>query len=320
MPANSDDGFEWRNDIEPTAWDRALAALGGHPLQSALWGDVRRELDGIADQRWMAFRADAPAWMARIEQRRLPAFGWVGWTPRGPTGDPDTDLPPSLRRRLESEGMLLLVTDRWQPETAVPDTSRSVPRTIWVDLTIGLDALSRSLDKQWRYGVGRARRMGVSVDTAAGANDVGEFFILCRAVAERKQFPLPTHPSIMERLLANSNPAVEARLFLARHQGRIGAGAFVIRCGRSLHYFWGATDRQVSEARAGEAVQWAVIEWGVAMGCARYDLEGIDPVHNPGTYAFKKKMGGAEVTLRGQRTYPLGLCGRALAWLYAMRN
>lgn len=311
-------GLTWRNDVDSFAWDSALAALGGHPLQSALWGDARKAADGIADHRWMALRGGEPVFMARIEERRLPALGWVGWVPRGPSGDVGADLPAELRERLAGSGIRLLVSDRWQAAPGSIAGKAATPRTIWIDLTVGRDTLSRNLDKQWRYGVGRAQRMGVSVDMAPSEQDLADFFALCRAISERKQFEVPGSSALMQRLLASSG-VVEAKLFLARYRGRIGAGAFIIRCGRSLHYFWGATDRAAAEGRVGEAVQWAVMEWGIAQGCTRYDLEGIDPVNNPGTYAFKKKMGGTEVALAGLQFYPFDRVGRTLAWLQARR-
>ena len=46
--------LEWDKDPPPAEWDRALAALSGHPLQSCLWGDARRAVDGIAQHRWLA--------------------------------------------------------------------------------------------------------------------------------------------------------------------------------------------------------------------------------------------------------------------------
>jgi len=138
---------------------------------------------------------------------------------------------------------------------------------------------------------------------------------LCRSISERKQFRLAQSLAMILQLLKQTTSEVEAKLFLARYKGRIGAGACIIRCGRSLHYFWGGTDREASEARVGEAVQSAVIEWGMEQCCTHYDLEGIDPVGNPGTYAFKKKMGGREVALEGKRYYPLCLRGRVLNWI-----
>lgn len=312
--------LQWRNDIGSQAWDSALAALGGHPLQSALWGDARKAVDTVSDHRWMALRAGAPVFMARIEERRLPAIGWIGWTPRGPSGEFAEELPAVLLAQLKRSGMQLLVSDLWRDMGAETAASAGAPRTIWIDLSGGREAVSRNLDKQWRYGVGRAQRMGVTVDCSPGETDLAEFFALCRSISERKHFDLPGSSALMQRLLSGSNPDVEARLFLARYRGRLGAGAFVIRCGRSLHFFWGATDRGAADARVGEAVQWAVIEWGLEQGCTRYDLEGVDPAANPGTYAFKKKMGGTEVTLRGKQYHPVGLRGRALAWLDRLRD
>lgn len=310
--------LEWRCDLDAAAWDRALARLGGHPLQSALWGDARRQAGGTEDLCWAVMRGDDPVWMARVERRKLPAFGWVGWVPRGPTGTDQSkeEFPAELKSRLPG-GLRLLVFNPWQSRA---DGESGGARTIWIDLAPGLETLSRNLDKQWRYGVGRARRLGVAVDADAGAGDVADFFALCAATSVRKRFRLVESLPMLEALLARSGDDVEAKLFLARYQGRIGAGAFIIRCGCSMHYFWGATDRDASEARAGEAVQWAVIEWGVAKGCTRYDLEGIDPVENPGTYAFKRKMGGVEIPLCGKQYVPFDPLGSVVAWVDARRN
>jgi hypothetical protein len=304
----------WHDDIEAAEWDRAVAALGGHPLQSALWGDARRDVDGIDDRRWMALRDGQPVWLARIEKRRTPV-GWIGWVPRGPTGKLEgmSDLPDSLRQRIRKEGAILLVTDRWCRSRAGRPRRRA-PGTIWIDLTCGLDTLSKNFDKQWRYGIGRSRRDGVIVRMATDATEICRFFSLCETVAETKHFDFTASPALMERLLARTDGPVEARLFLACLKGEVAAGAFVFRCGRSLHYFWGATDRAQVRVRAAEALQWAAIEWGVAQGCTRYDLEGIDPLRNPGTYAFKKKMGGEEITLAGRQYLPIGVRGRVLAW------
>src|SRR5262249_48160721 len=156
---------------------------------------------------------------------------------------------------------------------------------------------------------------GVTVEISVQERDIAEFVALSRTISERKKFELAVPPKMMKRLLTSISSEVEAKLFLARYRGRIGAGACIIRCGRSLHYFWGATDREASEARVGEALQSAVIEWGMRQGCTHYDLEGIDPVGNPGTYAFKKKMGGREVALEGKRYDPLCLRGRVLSWI-----
>ena len=106
---------------------------------------------------------------------------------------------------------------------------------------------------------------------------------------------------------------VRAQLFVARAGNELAAGVFIMRCGESIHYFWGATNRKFNRQRPGEAVQWAVIEWALKEGCTLYDLEGVDPVNNPGVYSFKKKMGGDEVLLTGKSYKGVSLKGKLIS-------
>jgi hypothetical protein len=324
IPSQRGNEIEWRDDPDPAEWESALAGLEGHPLQSALWGNARRAADGIRDHRWLALRQGLPIWMVRFEERHVPALGCIAWVPKGPTGKlPGSSefLPAMLIERLKRLGTTLMVTDPWQDaiEAGAVLQKRSVrPKTIWIDLAAGRECLWRNLDKQWRYGVKRAERLGVIVEATRSVSDIETFFGLCTDISQTKGFRLPASIDLMKGLLeANENGPVEARLFVARHEGHLGAGAFLVRCGKSIHYFWGATDRALSKQRVGEAVQWAAMEWALSKKCRRYDLEGIDPQRNPGVYEFKKKMGGHEIMLVGRQRFPLGIRGQVASWLDA---
>jgi hypothetical protein len=316
------EALQWEKDPPAPEWNHRLAELGGHPLQSCLWGDARRDLHHIAQHRWLARCDGLPIWMIRVEERKV--FGSkIAWAPRGPaasTSSKSLSVPPALNDYLRSEGFFLLVCDPWISVSAgvgsAPDEARRArPQTIWIDLALGQDAIWKRLAKNWRYNVGLARRRSVALSVATDADEIAEFARLCTTVAARKRFAFSGSQALMNNLLRYRDDAVEARLFLARHGDVIRSGAFIIRCGSSLHYFWGATDRSAPPVGAGEAVQWAAIEWGLAKGCTRYDLEGIDSIRTSGTYFFKKKMGGVEVTLYGKRYVPFGPCGRIVAWL-----
>ncbi len=116
--------LEWDKDPPPAEWDHALAALSGHPLQSCLWGDARRAVDGIAQHRWLARRDGEPIWMIRVEERKV-LGGKIAWAPRGPTGrtaDMSLSVPPGFDERLRAEGFALLICDPWvaDRETAQP--------------------------------------------------------------------------------------------------------------------------------------------------------------------------------------------------------
>lgn len=208
---------------------------------------------------------------------------------------------------------MLLVTDPW---VAIPDNGDRLPparpRTIWVDLTNGTETAFGRLDKKWRNGVRRAAKEGVVVEETTACDEIRAFADLCAEIGRAKNFRLDVSADRIGALIANSTPDADARLFVARRSGSTLAGALVLRVGRSWHYFWGGTNRRAGDFRAGEAVQWAIIETAIAKGGVRYDLEGIDDEKNAGTAAFKRKMGGVEVTLPGHEAHALGLRGRAL--------
>ena len=182
--------IEWHENVHPAEWDSAVAALRGHPLQSALWGSARRAADGIQDHRWMAMRQGQPIWMVRIEERRVPGLGCIAWAPKGPTGDlPGSTecLPPALTERLKGLGSTLLVTDPWKDvstETADLANRSALPKTIWIDMGAGRDFVWNNLEKQWRYGVRRAERLGVVVETTRSISDIENFYALCTNISQ----------------------------------------------------------------------------------------------------------------------------------------
>lgn len=303
---------------DAAGWDQELARLGGHPLQSALWGDARARVEHIP-QLFLYCRGDdgVVRGMARVERRRFPVVGDVAWIPKGPVISEigAREALTSLQMRLKQSAFIACTTDRY----VVSEKKESgTPKTIWLDLTVGLEALSKGLDAQWRYGARRALREGVVVRVTTAESDVAAFFQMCKALSATKGFSLPGSESLMQELVRSSSCSADVgmTLYLGEVGSKVAGGALVARCGKSLHYLWGASDRRYSKFRVSEAVQWQVIQDGVAAGMALYDLEGIDPIGNPGVYEFKRKMGGCEVALEGMETTSLswlGACAVAAA-------
>lgn len=306
------DGGLWIENSDVVTWDNQLAGMGAHPLQSTLWGNARNKVDGVS-QLLLGYRTESGevTGLARVEERTVPFLGKIAWLPKGPVlpGDEAGIAEVSLRAELKRRGFIVCITDRY----AVSQTPHSQsPRTIWLDLTLGVDVLSKELDSQWRYGAKRALREGVIVRTTTKPIEVSTFFHLCNALSVTKGFSLPGSEALMLELIRSSSPdgKVGMSLYVGDIGGVIAGGALVARSGRHLHYFWGASDRRFSRYRVSEAIHWQVIQDGVASGMARYDLEGIDPVGNPGVYQFKRKMGGDEMALCGKEVTPLSWSGR----------
>jgi len=306
----------WTDSHSDVEWEQSVVRLNGHPLQSGLWGNARSMVDGIAQAKRICRSGDKIIAVARIETRKIPLGGKVAWIPRGPAvafeEDAD-DVENSLRKDLKACGYRVVVTQSWREHSGAAE-DWSGPKTIWIDLSVGEETLWKNLNQQWRYGVGRAKREGVTVSQSLNEREIRSFFDLCSKISATKGFKIPGSLALINELLktsSNDSP-MQCRFFVASHQGKLGAGAIVMRCGDRLHYLWGGVERDLSKYRTGEAVQWAVIKWGLQNGCTQYDLEGIDPRSNPGTYKFKKKMGGRVVAIVKPEVAAASLFGHAI--------
>ena len=317
------EGLSWSKDPPAAEWDSALAALFGHPLQSSVWGRARAIEDGIVEHRWLLRRDGRPVWMMRVEERSVGGLAKVAWAPRGPTAETRElclSAPPGLTDCLRAEGFSLLITDPWREAdngAANPSdvAGPSQPRTIWIDLSPGEEAVFQGLDAETRKKLRRAERRGVVVEATSDPARISEFIDLCTATSERKGFELRMTRTMIPTLfsLSASSQCVEPVLFVALKDGMLGYGLFLLRVGRSMHQIWSSTNREFLQERAGEACHWGALKYAIARDCTRYDLEGIDPVNNPSTYEFKKRWGGDEVTLYGQRRLPLNILGRVVS-------
>jgi hypothetical protein len=81
-------------------------------------------------------------------------------------------------------------------------------------------------------------------------------------------------------------------IVLARDQDAVCAGAVYSAVGDTALYLFGATDEVGMRSSASYLVQWTVIGELKTRGVPRYDLNGINPDTNPGTYHFKKGLAG----------------------------
>lgn len=286
-----------RDNLTDFEWDMHLSQIGGHPLQSALWGNAKHDVYGIMDERLALYSNEKLVALIRIELRGKKPFLACAWIPQGPVffDEMDQSLHSYLMILLKKRQYSLCAIAPWK---VVVSDVRHVRKTIWINLQKSREKIWEALDKQWRYGVGRSRRLGVETALATTKDEVSEFYRLCLTISREKKFRFAHSEDFLHYLIEHgNNDAVCGRLFLAKYDNVIVSGAFILQSGKNIHYFFGAVDRRYSSLRAGELVQWFVIEWACEQGLVCYDLEGIDPDRIPSVAAFKKKMGGDVVAL-----------------------
>ncbi len=315
--------IQWKDDLTPVEWDTLLCELGGHPLQSALWGQAKKTIYGISDRKLALYFHDQLAALIRIENRGIPLLSQIAWVPQGPTLAAHLswkDIEKPVLDYTKKTGYVLSAMTPWVRTDESNLLEKINRKTIWIDLQLGKETLWSSLDKQWRYGVRSAQRACVEASIANTKKEIADFYQLCIALSNKKAFHFSLSESFLQYLLDHGNACgVDAKLFLAKYEGKIAAGAFILRAGKNIHYLCGAVDRQYAKQRAGEFVQWSVIEWACELGYARYDLEGIDVNENSSVAAFKRKMGGEVITLPSMQINNLNLRGKLLSTIMRKR-
>ena len=82
------------------------------------------------------------------------------------------------------------------------------------------------------------------------------------------------------------------KILLCRSPEGLCAGVIASRIGGTAVYLFGATSSTGMKSRGSYMLQWRLIEWLKETGAPRYDLNGINPEANPGTYKFKRDLAG----------------------------
>ncbi len=299
--------YEWNENLTSDEWDGFLSQFHGHPLQSTKWGDAKKLSCGIHDHRWIAFKNGTPYFMARFEERWLFKLLKIAWIPKGPVildKHYESTLHKEFLSRLKKRGFFLCATNPWE-KIEFMDKINSAFHTIWLDLTIKKEKLWENLHKKCRSDIKRAKKLGVLIEKSKSLDDLNLFYQVCESISKSKGFSLSTSLQLMSYLLSSDHDQVESYLFVARHEGHFCGGAFLMRCGESVHYLWGAVNRDFAHLCIGEALQWEIIEWAISKNCKKYDLEGISAKQNGGVDKFKKKLGGTVIAYPSIQIYPL---------------
>lgn len=301
-------------------WDAFVEQRGGHLLQTARWGMLKRAF-GWQDEVVALVRGNDLVAGALVLYRPLPGgVGTIAYVPRGPLVDwrdeeavqaliaaldasaqarravllkiePDEHDTPPMQARLAALGF------RTSPHTIQP------PRTIVVGLDGGEEAILARMSQTTRRKVRLAARRGIAVregDRAA----LESFNRLMQITGARNRFGVHS-PEYYRRIYDLFVPR-HAVLLMASFDGQDVAGLFAFALGRTAWYLYGASADLARERMPTYALQWEAMRWARARGCALYDLWGIPDADEEvleaqfrrrqdglwGVYGFKRGFGG----------------------------
>jgi len=176
-------------------------------------------------------------------------------------------------------------------------------RTLLIDLNPDLDILRKGLDQKWRNCLNRSMKNDLEL-LEGNSDEMFEMFIaLYKELLDRKQFAEPNDINEF-RLIQEDLPAdYKMKIYLCRYQGQLCAGAIMATVGQTGIYLFGATNEVGMKSNGSYLIQWKFIEWLKQNQFDCYNLNGINPVTNPGTYKFKAGLCGKN----GKDVYLLGM-------------
>jgi hypothetical protein len=174
-------------------------------------------------------------------------------------------------------------------------------RTVVLDLERPLETVRAGLRPKVRKTIDASRAV-LEIREGDDPELFEEVAPLCRTVAALKGFRQEVVLADWQNLAALMPPAQRPRTFLACCGGEPVGGVIVFAQGGDGATGWPvafAVTPRGRELQAGYLLFWCAIEWLHGLGCAAFDLAGIDPDENPGGYFFKRGFGGADVTYLG---------------------
>ena len=242
------------------------------------------------------------------------------------------DVPPLERSQDGAQVIAQLHELGWQQQSAEGGFSAGQPQFNFQIPLVDDQGEPRSeadvlagMNQLWRRNIKKADKAGVEV-TLGARTDLKAFHDLYAHTADRDHFtprPLAYFETMYDALLAEDPDRIQ--LWLARHEGDLGAATIAIRVGTHAWYSYGASSTEKRDVRGSNGVQWAMIRHALDAGAHVYDLRGItetldadDP--HVGLIQFKVGTGGQAVEYAGEWDLPINRAIYKAFQLYLARR
>jgi hypothetical protein len=187
-------------------------------------------------------------------------------------------------------------------EYKVP-AAKTAGRTMLMDVSTPMETLRKGLGSTWRKNLNSAEKKRLSI--VEGYED--DLFVLLIQIYDEmvdiKKFERPNDINEFREIQQRLPPELKMRILLSFSDGKPAAGALSSTIGNCGMCIYRATNSVGRETKASYLLQWRIIEWVKEQNCVCYDLNGINPEQNPGTYRFKLGLCGNN----GKDVYYLGV-------------
>jgi hypothetical protein len=176
-------------------------------------------------------------------------------------------------------------------------------RTILIDLKAPVADLRKGLAQKWRNSLNKAERSNIEIIEGEEDALFEKFIEIYRDMLQRKKFVEPNDINEFRWIQKHLPEEMKMQIVLCRHEGHICSGGIFSAMGDTGLYLFGATNDAGMNSNGSYLIQWKYLEWLKENNLAFYDLNGINPETNPGTYKFKEGLcgkNGKDVFFLGQ--------------------
>ncbi len=180
---------------------------------------------------------------------------------------------------LEEEGFLI-------------EQSRSRSRTILMDVTPSMEELREGMKAHWKRELKVAEKGRLEILEGSGEAQLTDFIEIYREMVARKHFVEPNDINKFRLIQARLPEDMKMKVLLCRSDEGICAGIITSAIGKMAVYLFGATSNAGMKSRGSYLLQWKSLAKFKQGGVTVYDLNGINPENNPGSYKFKSDLAG----------------------------
>jgi lipid II:glycine glycyltransferase (peptidoglycan interpeptide bridge formation enzyme) len=165
-------------------------------------------------------------------------------------------------------------------------------RTILMDLSPDLDELREGMRAHWKRELKVAEKSKCEI--VEGPNDelFGEFITIYKEMVSRKKFVEPNDIHQFREIQSRLPAKLKMTVMLAKSNGAICAGLICSAIGDTAVYLFGATSNTGTKSRGSYLLHWKLLDELKQGNVKTYNLNGINPINNPGTYKFKNDLAG----------------------------
>jgi lipid II:glycine glycyltransferase (peptidoglycan interpeptide bridge formation enzyme) len=165
-------------------------------------------------------------------------------------------------------------------------------RTILMDLSPPLEELRQGLGRNWKRNLKQAEENGLEVIEGSEAELFEAFIQIYKEMVLRKKFVEPNDINQFKLIQAQLPAKFKMKITLCRSGGDNCAGLVWSAIGKTGIELFAATSDAGSQTKGSHLLRWKLVEELKQSGIATYNLNGINPVKNPGTYKFKFDLAG----------------------------